>query len=114
MHGEEAMAICRSRNSSRSLDPRIETPQTITRRGPVSSAENSGPQPIRLLRLAQVIQRTGLRKTKLYELQASGAFPMRVQITAHSVGWVEAEVHAWLIARIAARAETGARFVPAT
>ena len=63
-----------------------------------------GTQGIRILRLTQVIEITGLRKTKLYELQASGEFPMRVQITPRSVGWVEAEIQAWLTERLAARA----------
>lgn len=59
---------------------------------------NAGP--IRMLRLAQVRAATGLGKTKIYELQAEGAFPMRVKLTAHSVAWVEADVQAWLAARI--------------
>lgn len=40
----------------------------------------------RLLRLPQVIDRTGIKKTKLYELQRDGLFPMRIQITSHAVG----------------------------
>ena len=59
--------------------------------------------PIRILRLAQVIDMTGLGKTKIYELQAQGRFPMSVRITAHSVGWVEHEVQAWLTRRLAER-----------
>ncbi len=58
--------------------------------------------PIRMLRLAQFIDATGLGKTKIYELQADGDFPMRVKITAHSVAWIEEEVQAWLAARIRA------------
>lgn len=54
-----------------------------------------------MLRLAQVLDATGLGKTKIYELQAKGDFPMRVKITSHSVGWVEEEVQAWLAQRIA-------------
>jgi prophage regulatory protein len=46
---------------------------------------------------------TGLGKTKIYELQAEGRFPMSVQITTHSVGWVEHEVQAWLAGRLAER-----------
>jgi len=62
---------------------------------------------IRMLRLPQVIDATGLGKTKIYELQGQGDFPMRVKITAHSVAWVEEEVQAWLAARIEqARSET--------
>jgi prophage regulatory protein len=57
-------------------------------------------RPIRMLRLPQVIDATGLGKTKIYELQGQGDFPMRIKITAHSVAWVEEEVQAWLAARI--------------
>src|SRR5258707_7527431 len=57
-------------------------------------------RPIRMLRLAQVIDMTGLGKTKIYELQAGGAFPMRVKITAHFVRWIEDEVQALLAERV--------------
>jgi prophage regulatory protein len=57
-------------------------------------------RPIRMLRLPQVIDATGLGKTKIYELQGQGDFPMRIKITAHSVAWVEEEVQTWLAARI--------------
>jgi prophage regulatory protein len=59
-------------------------------------------QSTRLLRLPQVIDRTGIRKTKLYELQKDGLFPMRIQITTHAVGWVEDEIETWIAERIAA------------
>jgi prophage regulatory protein len=57
---------------------------------------------IRLLRLPQVMQQTGLKKTKLYGLQKEGTFPMRIQITSHSVGWIEEEVNEWIAGRVAA------------
>jgi prophage regulatory protein len=57
-------------------------------------------RPIRMLRLPQVIDATGLGKTKIYELQGRGDFPMRIKITAHAVAWVEEEVQAWLAQRI--------------
>jgi prophage regulatory protein len=57
---------------------------------------------IRLLRLPQVMQQTGLKKTKLYELQKRGSFPMRIQITSNSVGWIEEEVNVWIAGRVAA------------
>jgi prophage regulatory protein len=65
---------------------------------PVSNTRSA---PIHILRLTQVIERTGLKKTKIYELQSEGQFPMRVKITAHAVGWIEHEVQAWLAGRIA-------------
>jgi prophage regulatory protein len=55
-----------------------------------------------MLRLLEVIEVTGLGKTKIYELQAEGSFPMRVKITSHSVAWIEEEVQAWLAHRIEA------------
>jgi predicted DNA-binding transcriptional regulator AlpA len=57
---------------------------------------------MRLLRLPQVMQQTALKKTKLYELQKEGSFPMRIQITPNSVGWLEEEVNAWIAGRVAA------------
>jgi prophage regulatory protein len=54
------------------------------------------------LRLPEVIQRVGIKKTKLYELQKAGCFPTSVQITSHAVGWVEEEISAWIVERIAA------------
>jgi len=59
---------------------------------------------VRLLRLAHVMEVTGLRKTKIYALQAAGDFPMRVQITPSCVGWIEHEVQAWIAGRVTASA----------
>jgi prophage regulatory protein len=58
---------------------------------------------MRMLRLRRVLEITGLGKTTIYQLQATGSFPMRVQLTAHSVAWVEEEVLAWLARRAEAR-----------
>jgi prophage regulatory protein len=72
----------------------------------VSVAEgdlSAPPGPIRILRLGQVKQMTGLGKTKIYELQAREDFPRRVPLTGHAVGWIEAEIQTWLQRRAAAR-----------
>ena len=53
-------------------------------------------QSIRILRLPQVLDVTGLCKSEIYKLQAAGEFPMRVRLTSRSVGWIESEVQAWL------------------
>ena len=44
-----------------------------------------------MLRLSQVAAITGLSKTKIYQLQIQGDFPMRVQLSPRRVAWVEAE-----------------------
>ena len=84
----------------------MNTPLHEKRCEPTAGLARSGP--IRMLRLAQVIDVTGLGKTKIYELQAEGDFPMRVKITSHSVAWVEEEIQSWLAKRIAASAPTSA------
>jgi len=75
-------------------------------------ADASGAPPgapsLRLLRLPQVMDMTGLGKTKIYALQAEGRFPQRVQITPYCVGWVEREIHAWISERMTARTATPA------
>jgi len=59
--------------------------------------------PTRMLRLSQVVERTGLGKTTLYELQKVRRFPRSVHMTAHSVRWIEAEVETWLMQQARAR-----------
>jgi prophage regulatory protein len=49
-----------------------------------------------MLRLAQVLERTGLGKTKIYEMQNLRRFPMSVKVTETSVRWIESEVDTWL------------------
>jgi prophage regulatory protein len=78
------------------------TPDLPACAGPAHDPRPPSDRPIRMLRLPQVIDATGLGKTKIYELQAEGSFPMRVKITAHSVAWIEEEVQAWLKARVQA------------
>lgn len=96
------MSVCRTRDSHRS--PLTALPDSRnTSPGAPENQLTTRSVPIRILRLTQVIEATGLGKTKIYELQAAGDFSMRVQITAHSVGWVEEEVQAWLSRRIASR-----------
>lgn len=97
------MSTAKSSNGVRSTVDPVSVPDNGCSVGVgVSAHEHSSirSSPIRLLRLAQVTEVTGLRKTKIYELQAEGSFPRRVKITAHSVGWVESEVQAWLTHRI--------------
>jgi prophage regulatory protein len=59
----------------------------------------------RILRLRQVKERTGLSKSTIYKAISEGKFPAPVHILADgkAVGWDEAEVHAYLGGRFAAR-----------
>jgi prophage regulatory protein len=54
---------------------------------------------MRLLRLAQVCELTGLSRMTIYRLERRGEFPSRRQISANSVAWVDQDVLAWIEAR---------------
>ena len=57
--------------------------------------------PLKILRLPQVCEVTGLCRSMIYQLEADLRFPKRVKIGIRAVGWLDREVHAWLVLRIA-------------
>ena len=58
--------------------------------------------PARVLRLPRVQARTGLSRSTIYARVANGTFPQPVRLGARAVGWIEAEVDAWIREQIAA------------
>lgn len=64
---------------------------------------------LKILRLPQVCEVTGLCRSMIYQLEADLRFPQRVKIGVRAVGWLDKEVNAWLIRRVAmSRAKTTA------
>ena len=61
-------------------------------------------QHLRVLRLPQVRQVTGLGRSMIYQLEAEKRFPSRIKIGARAVGWLHEEVQQWLAERVAQRA----------
>jgi prophage regulatory protein len=55
---------------------------------------------LKILRLPQVCEVTGLCRSMIYQLEADLRFPQRVKIGVRAVGWLDKEVNAWLIRRI--------------
>ncbi len=53
-----------------------------------------------LLRLSDVIARTGLSRSSLYLAINRGTFPKQILIGSRAVGWVEEEVESWIQDRI--------------
>ena len=53
----------------------------------------------RILRLPEVLARTGLARTTLWRMERRGEFPARRQITGNTVGWLESEVSEWIESR---------------
>jgi prophage regulatory protein len=68
---------------------------------------------LRILRRKQVESRTGLSRSTIYARIAEGSFPSPIDLGGgRAVGWVEAEIEAWLQSRIEASrksVEGGAR-----
>lgn len=53
-------------------------------------------QPDRILRLAAVLDRTGLTRSTLYRKIASGSFPPQEQLSPRCVGRRESRVNRWV------------------
>ncbi|MCU0670974.1 MAG: AlpA family transcriptional regulator [Myxococcota bacterium] len=66
---------------------------------------NSAPTnpPRRLLRLPEVIERTGLSRTSIYRAMQAGEFPRAVPLYRRGVAWPESEVEGWIASRLTAR-----------
>jgi prophage regulatory protein len=62
-------------------------------------ATRTTPKPAAILRLRDVIKITGLARSTIYRLDSQGAFPRRVHLGIHSVGWYAEEVSTWLESR---------------
>lgn len=54
--------------------------------------------PNTLLRLPEVLRRTGLSRASLYRLIAARQFPPQVKISARSSAWSERAVQTWIAA----------------
>ncbi|WP_199179035.1 AlpA family transcriptional regulator [Dyella sp. AD56] len=60
---------------------------------------------IRFIRLPEVIRTSGLSRSQIYRLCASGHFPQSVKLGEATAAWVEAEIQQWCAAQVAARNE---------
>jgi len=58
--------------------------------------------PIRLLKRQQVEEITTLSRSSIYDMIKRGVFPKPIKIGERAVAWREADIIAWLDARMAA------------
>ena len=56
------------------------------------------PPPARLLRLPEVIDRVGLRRSAIYQRMSEGRFPKSRALGPKCAVWIEAEIDAWIAA----------------
>ncbi|MEZ8076863.1 helix-turn-helix transcriptional regulator [Vibrio sp. FF112] len=60
---------------------------------------------MRLIRLKEVLDMTGLSRAHMYKLMAGEKFPKSVSLGLRSVAWVESELQDWILERVAERDE---------
>lgn len=58
---------------------------------------------MKLIRLKQVMECTGLARSTVYKFIAEGDFPKPVKLGVRVAAWVESEIHDWVNARISQR-----------
>lgn len=58
---------------------------------------------MRVIKLKDVIDTTGLSKSSIYAHMARGDFPRPIQLGPRSVAWVEDEVQGWLLSKLSKR-----------
>ncbi|PSV44868.1 AlpA family transcriptional regulator [Photobacterium indicum] len=60
---------------------------------------------MRLIRLKEVMNITGLGRSSIYKFMDEERFPKSVSLGDRAVAWVESEVEMWIEERIAERGE---------
>ncbi|MDZ4194265.1 MAG: AlpA family transcriptional regulator [Pseudomonas sp.] len=58
---------------------------------------------MRIVRLKEVSNVTGLARSTIYKYVSEGNFPKPVPLGDRCVGWLESEVQAWIRARVEER-----------
>ncbi|HGX3309059.1 TPA: helix-turn-helix transcriptional regulator [Pseudomonas aeruginosa] len=58
---------------------------------------------MRIIRLREVMATTGLARSTVYKYVSEGTFPKPVPLGERCVGWVEEEVHDWVMEKIEER-----------
>ncbi|MGM3181497.1 AlpA family transcriptional regulator [Dickeya oryzae] len=56
-----------------------------------------------LLRLRQVEEKTGLKRSQIYLYMKYGTFPASIKIGPASVAWLESEIDEWINLKLANR-----------
>lgn len=59
---------------------------------------------MKVVRIAKVLEMTGLSRSSLYEIMGRGEFPSSIKLGIRSVGWLESEVLDWIEDRLSQRA----------
>ena len=58
---------------------------------------------MRIIRLKEVMDLTGLARSTIYKFVSVGLFPKPISLGDRCVGWLESEVHDWILSKIKER-----------
>lgn len=67
----------------------------------MENPEQQTGHPTRFLRMSEVQARTGLSRSTIRRWVDRGLFPAPISLGERVVGWIEAEIEAWMRERIA-------------
>lgn len=68
------------------------------------TSSGTAPAERRILRRAQVEQKTGFKRAHIYSLMKEGKFPRALRLGVRAVGWDSVEVDQWIAERLKDRA----------
>lgn len=51
---------------------------------------------MKLIRIKDVMERTGLARSTIYKYISLGQFPQPIKLGTRSVAWVESEINTWI------------------
>lgn len=71
-------------------------PKTNVGNATAAAIEPASAPPPRLLRLPEVMDRVGLRRSAIYQRMSEGRFPKCRSLGPKCSVWVEAEISAWI------------------
>lgn len=61
--------------------------------------KTSIPPTKRIIRLPEVVSRSGLSRASIYSLMGKGHFPKSIKLSERAVGWRESDIDTWLAGR---------------
>jgi predicted DNA-binding transcriptional regulator AlpA len=80
----------------------LQQPNSTYQRGPADASltVRQLDKALRILRVKQLVERTGLSRATLYVLMSTDpTFPRKIKLTVRAVGWLESEVDGWIVSR---------------
>lgn len=51
----------------------------------------------KIIRLPQVMEKVGLKKSAIYKLINEGSFPAQIKLGKRASGWLESDVQVWIM-----------------